>query len=67
MTMGMYWIEPPWISICSVQTYQTKYRYLYTVNRDKTFWWNLVIWGRFYDLVQGWLADFRYVLTAFKL
>jgi hypothetical protein len=29
MTMGMYQIEPPWISICLIQTYKTKYRYWY--------------------------------------
>jgi hypothetical protein len=29
MTMGMYRIEPPWASICLIQTYRTKYRYWY--------------------------------------
>jgi hypothetical protein len=29
MTMGMYRIEPPWVSICLIHTYQTKYRYWY--------------------------------------
>jgi hypothetical protein len=29
MTMGMYRIKPPWVSICSIHTYQTKYRYWY--------------------------------------
>jgi hypothetical protein len=27
MTMGIYQIEPPWVSICLIQTYKTKYRY----------------------------------------
>jgi hypothetical protein len=30
MTMGMYRIEPPWVSICLIHTYKTKYRYLYS-------------------------------------
>jgi hypothetical protein len=34
---------------------------IYTVNRDKKFWLNLVIWGRFYDVIHGWQADFRNV------
>jgi hypothetical protein len=29
-----------------------------TVNKDKKFWLNLVIWGRFYDVIHGWQADF---------
>jgi hypothetical protein len=32
-----------------------------TVNRDKKFWLNLVIWGTFYDVIHGWQADFRNV------
>jgi hypothetical protein len=32
-----------------------------TVNRDKKFWLNLVIWGKFYDVIHGWQADFRNV------
>jgi hypothetical protein len=29
MTMGMYRIGPPWMSICLIQTYKTKYIYWY--------------------------------------
>jgi hypothetical protein len=32
-----------------------------TVNRDKKFWWDLVIWGTLYDVIHGWQADFRNV------
>jgi hypothetical protein len=32
-----------------------------TVNRDKKFGLNLVILGRFYDIIHGWQADFRNV------
>jgi hypothetical protein len=32
-----------------------------TVNRDKKFGWNLVIWGKCYDVIYGWQADFRNV------
>jgi hypothetical protein len=32
-----------------------------TVNGDKTFWLNLIIWGRFYDVIYGWQADFQNV------
>ena len=35
MRMGMYWIEPPWISICSIHTYKTKYGYLYSKQGQK--------------------------------
>jgi hypothetical protein len=37
-----------------------------TVNRDKKFWLNLVIWGRFYDVIHGWQADFRNVTRGTK-
>jgi hypothetical protein len=30
-------------------------------NKDKTFWWNLVIWGKCYGVIYGWQADFRNV------
>ena len=29
MTMGMYWNEPPWVSLYLTYAYQKKYRYLY--------------------------------------
>ena len=32
---------------------------MYTVNRDKKFWLNLVIWGKFYEDLYGWQADFE--------
>ena len=30
-----------------------------TVNREKKFGLNLVIWGKFYEVVMGWQADFE--------
>ena len=30
MKMGMYWIEPPWVSIYLTKAYETKYRCLYS-------------------------------------
>jgi hypothetical protein len=30
-----------------------------TLNRDKKFQCILVIWGKFYEDIQGWQADFR--------
>jgi hypothetical protein len=59
MTMGIYRIEPPWVSICLIQTYKTKYRYWYAVNREKKFQCILVIEGKFYEHIQGWQADFE--------
>jgi hypothetical protein len=32
-----------------------------TVNRDRKFWLNLVIWGRLYDVIHEWQADVRNV------
>jgi hypothetical protein len=29
MTMGIHSIKPPWVPICLIQTYRTKYRYWY--------------------------------------
>jgi hypothetical protein len=29
------------------------------VNKEKKFQLNLVIWEKFYEVVQGWQADFR--------
>jgi hypothetical protein len=36
---------------------------LRTVNKDKKFWLNLVIWGKFYGDVQGWQADLTTTTT----
>jgi hypothetical protein len=58
MTMGMYQIEPPWVSICLIQTYKTNID-IGALNRDKKFQCILVIWGKFYDDIQGWQADFE--------
>ena len=30
-----------------------------TLNKDKKFRLNLVIWGKFYKVVCGWQADFE--------
>jgi hypothetical protein len=30
-----------------------------TLDRDKKFQCYLVIWGKFYEVVQGWQADFE--------
>jgi hypothetical protein len=29
------------------------------VNREKKFQCIMVIWGKFYEVVQGWQADFK--------
>ena len=30
-----------------------------TLNKDKKFWLNLDIWGKFYEVVYGWQANFE--------
>jgi hypothetical protein len=50
MTMGMYQIEPPWV-LRNID--------IGTLNREKKFQCILVIWEKFYEVVQGWQADFR--------
>jgi hypothetical protein len=59
MTMGMYQIEPPWASICLIQTYIRRNIDISALNRDKKFRCILVICGKFYEVVQGWQADFE--------
>ncbi|OEU12077.1 hypothetical protein FRACYDRAFT_244317 [Fragilariopsis cylindrus CCMP1102] len=33
--------------------------YIGTLNKGKKFWLNLDIWGKFYEYLYGWQADFR--------
>ena len=40
------------INLFKIQTYQTKYRYLCIVNKDKKFWCDLIIWGELYGDVH---------------
>ena len=57
MKMGMYSIEPPWISVYLIKAYRRNID-IRTVNRDKNFGLNLVIWGKFYEDLHGWKAYF---------
>jgi hypothetical protein len=58
MTMGIDSIEPPWMSICLIHTYQKKNIDIGALNRGKKIRCILVVWGKFYEVVQGWQAVF---------
>ena len=55
----MYLIEPPQISIYLIKKLTRRNIDICTLNRDKKLWLNLVIWGKFYEDVYGWQADFE--------
>jgi hypothetical protein len=51
MTMGMY-IESKLHGYLTVQYKLIRQNIdICTVNRDKKFWWNLVIWGKRYGVI----------------